>query len=90
MPSASYLNRRFPVGTKYVIESRGSFVLRHIELPNGRRVRLPKRRALTCTCAERQTSIVPEQIINAIDDGQIFAPSHLRLTATNFQTPDQP
>jgi len=50
MPSASYLKRRFPVGTKYVIESCGPFVRRHIELPSGERIRLSPRKALTCAC----------------------------------------
>jgi hypothetical protein len=72
MPSASYLNRRFPVGTKYVIERCGPFVQRHVELPNGHRIRLSKRKALTYTRAERQTNIVPEQVIDALDDGKTF------------------
>lgn len=69
MPSASYLKRRFPVGTKYVIESCGPFVRRHIELPSGERIRLSPRKALTCACAcaEQRTGIVSEQL-DALDD----------------------
>jgi hypothetical protein len=62
MPSASYLKRRFPVGTKYVIESCGPFVRRHIELPSGERIRLSPRKALTCR--------------HATDERDEFAPLH--------------
>jgi hypothetical protein len=54
------LPKRLPVGTKYVVESRGEFVRRFVELPNGDRIDLPTRKAHTCDCAE-QVSIVPEQ-----------------------------
>ena len=62
MPGASYLKRRFPVGTKYVIESCGPLVRRHVELPSGERIRLSPRKALKCACAEQRTGIVPEQL----------------------------
>jgi hypothetical protein len=68
MPGASHRQMRFPVGTKYVLESRGPFVRRYVEFPNGSRIQLPTRKALTCTCAERQTSIVPEHNADAFDD----------------------
>jgi hypothetical protein len=42
------LPERFPVGTKYVVESRGSVVSRYLEFPNGRRVILAQRKALPC------------------------------------------
>lgn len=71
MPSASYLKRRFPVGTKYVIESCGPFVRRHIELPSGERIRLSPRKALMCACAEQRTGIMPEQL-DALDDFPAF------------------
>jgi hypothetical protein len=62
MHSSSRLPTRFPVGSKYVLESRGPFVLRYIELPNGDRVQLSTRRALSCICAASlQMSIVPDQ-----------------------------
>jgi hypothetical protein len=36
------LPRRFPVGTRYVIESRGGRIrLRYLEFPDGRKVDLP-------------------------------------------------
>jgi hypothetical protein len=42
------LPKRFPVGTKYVVESHGPLVTRYVEFPNGHRVVLAKRRALPC------------------------------------------
>ena len=61
MPRASLLPTRFPAGTKYVLEGFGPFVRRYVELPNGRRIKLATRKALSCTGAEReQTTIVPD------------------------------
>lgn len=58
----------YPVGTKYVLEGRGSFVRRYVEFPNGRRIRLATRKALFCKCAEReQTNIVPDDLASALD-----------------------
>jgi hypothetical protein len=58
------LPKRFPVGTKYVLESRGAFVHRYVEFPDGRKARLGLRKAQTCICAALSSvSIVPE--INA-------------------------
>jgi hypothetical protein len=37
----SRLPDRFPVGTKYVIESHGGRILRYLEFPDGRHVALP-------------------------------------------------
>jgi len=54
------LPKHFPVGTKYVVESCGEFVRRFVQLPKGKKIRLPNRKAHTCGCAE-QISIVPEQ-----------------------------
>lgn len=52
---------RFPPGTKYVLESRGQYVRRYVELRNGRRIRLATRKALTCSCVElQQISIAPD------------------------------
>jgi hypothetical protein len=59
MPRASRLPTRFPIGTKYVLESRGPFVRRYVEFPNGRRIKLAIRKALPCTERE-QTTIVPD------------------------------
>ena len=38
------LPRRLPVGTKYIVESCGRFVRRFVELPNGARIPLRKRK----------------------------------------------
>jgi len=58
--SAFRLPKRLPEGTKYVVESCGPFVRRFVELPNGNRIPLPSRKALTCTCADQDAvSIVP-------------------------------
>jgi hypothetical protein len=59
MPRASRLPTRFPTGTKYVLEGRGPFVRRYVEFPNGRRIKLATRKALSCTERE-QITIVPE------------------------------
>ena len=59
---------RFPVGSKYVLESRGPFVRRYIELPNGRRVQLATRKAVPCRSSELQEiGIVPEQHAGPVD-----------------------
>jgi hypothetical protein len=61
------LPARVPIGTKYVLESRGPLVRRYIEFPDGRRVHLTTRKALTCTCAELQRlSIIPDQKAAAV------------------------
>ena len=51
--------KRFPVGTKYILESYGAFVRRYIEYPSGRRIELETRKALSCGCFD--SSIVPER-----------------------------
>ena len=59
---------RFPVGSKYVLESRGSFIRRYIEYPNGRTVELTTRKAVSCGSSELQEiGIVPEQHAGPID-----------------------
>src|SRR4029077_8829906 len=52
------LPKRFPVGTKYILESYGGFVRRYVEYPSGRRIELETRKALSCGCFD--SSIVPE------------------------------
>jgi hypothetical protein len=60
MRRSSRLPVRFPIGTKYVLESRGPFVRRFVEFPDGRKRQLERRKAQTCTCAAFQAiSIVP-------------------------------
>ena len=57
-----------PIGTKYVLESRGPFVRRYVEFPNGRKVQLETRIALSCRCAARkQISIVPDESEAMVD-----------------------
>ena len=66
--SAFRLPRRLPAGTKYVVESCGAFVRRYVELPNGKRIPLRSRKALKCTCGERDdVSIVPKQENETVD-----------------------
>ncbi|MGB9328960.1 MAG: hypothetical protein WCB47_24300 [Pseudolabrys sp.] len=60
MRNAYRLPKRLPEGTKYVVESAGQFVRRFVELPNGRRIPLPTRKAQPYVCVER-VSLVPEQ-----------------------------
>ena len=68
MPSFPSVPARVPAGTKYVLEGRGPFVRRYIEFPNGRRVQLETRRALSCKCgAWQQIGIVPHQNAAAVD-----------------------
>ena len=62
MAGSPSLPARVPVGTKYVLEGRGLFVRRYIEFPNGRRVQLANRKALSCTSmASQQIGIVPDR-----------------------------
>jgi hypothetical protein len=68
MQTSPRLPKRFPVGTKYVLESRGKRVRRYIEYPDGRRIKLESRNAATCTCLELQKlSIVPDKSTPAAD-----------------------
>ena len=60
MRNAYRLPKRLPEGTKYVVESAGQFVRRFVELPNGRRIPLPTRKAQPCARVEG-VSLVPEQ-----------------------------
>ena len=66
MRKASRLPRRFPAGTKYVVESDGPLVRRFVELPNGKKINLPSGKAMSCGCSER-VSIVPEQEITGAE-----------------------
>jgi hypothetical protein len=63
-----HLPARFPIGTKYVLDGRGPFVRRYIEFPNGRRIQLATRKALSCMCvASQQIGIVPNQSAAVVD-----------------------
>jgi hypothetical protein len=71
MHSSPRLPTWFPLGTKYVLESHGLFVRRHIEFPDGRRVQLATRKALTCIpCSPvgwQKVSFIPDQNIATLD-----------------------
>jgi phage baseplate assembly protein W len=71
--SSNRLPKRFPVGSRYVVESYGSFVRRYVELPNGPKINLATRKASVCSCAViREDSIVPILSGNV----QTFLPSN--------------
>ncbi len=57
MRKSNRLPTRFPEGTKYVLESEGGIVRRYVEFPDGRKIALANRKAVTC-CAE-DVSLVP-------------------------------
>jgi hypothetical protein len=59
MHKISRLPARFPANSKYVLESRGPYVRRYVEFPDGRKVELAPRRSLTCHCAGRAAALVP-------------------------------
>jgi hypothetical protein len=68
MVSIPRVPARVPSGTKYVLESHGSIVRRYIEFPNGRRVQLATRKALSCKCAAwQQISIAPGKRSAVVD-----------------------
>jgi hypothetical protein len=50
MPDPIQLPDDFPENTKYVVEARGPLVRRYIAFPDGRRLELAPRKALTCRC----------------------------------------
>ena len=52
MQRSTRLPTRFPADTKYVLEARGPWVYRFIEFPDGRKVELAPRKALTCRCVK--------------------------------------
>jgi hypothetical protein len=60
--TATRLPKRFPVRSKYAVESCGPFVRRYVEFPDGRKVPLPKRKALPCNRCEHPASLraIPE------------------------------
>jgi hypothetical protein len=60
MSKSSHLPERFPTGTKYVLEAHGPLVRRYVEFPNGSRMLLSTRKAVSYTCEDRRNaSIVP-------------------------------
>ena len=70
MPSSS---RARGLPEKYIIESCGPFVLRYVEFPDGRRIQLLTRKAVSCGCqSQQQLSIIPDQSFDE-EDRRIFA-----------------
>ena len=59
MRQASRLPKRIPAGSKYVLESHGGLVRRHLELPDGRKLRLATRKAIACGAVMPEVSLVP-------------------------------
>ena len=57
MPRLNRLPARFPADTRYVLEAHGAVVRRFIEYPDGLKVELKPRKALTCLCAD--SALVP-------------------------------
>lgn len=53
------LPKKYPDGTKYIVEAHGSFVRRSIEFPDGRKIQLSDRKIKSLSSAE--ASLVPEQ-----------------------------
>jgi hypothetical protein len=64
--STTRLPKRLPVGTKYVVESAGSRVRRFVELPNGKRISLPTRKAFVRKYVDG-VSIVPGQVSEDVE-----------------------
>ena len=82
MRCSACLPMRFPVGSKYILESSGPFVRRFIEFPNGRRVQLPT--PVFCVCWEwQQIGIVPDQRAAPVD-----APSTSKKQRASFDLKD--
>jgi hypothetical protein len=78
---------RYPVGSKYVLESRGPSVWRYIEFPNGRRVRLATRKALSCGCRElQQIGIIPDLHVAPVNPPSISKQARASdLTGTSLR-----
>jgi len=60
MQRLARLPARFPANTKCVLESRGPWVRRYIEFPDGRTLELNPRKVQTCECAEVMQQAAPE------------------------------
>jgi hypothetical protein len=50
MRRVTHLPERFPENTKYVLEACGGLVRHYVEFPDGNRLELAPREALTCRC----------------------------------------
>lgn len=68
MRKSSRLPTRFPEGSKYVLEADGGRIHRYIEFPDGRKVLLADRKAVTQSSPpSSDISIVPTFAAEAID-----------------------
>jgi len=74
MRSTRRLPTKFPIGAKYVLESDGGMVRRYVELPDGRRIVLASRKAVTCFCADLDAVSIVPQVVEP-------APARKRATA---------
>ncbi len=80
MTKSGRLPTRFPEGAKYVLEAKGDRVRRYVEFPNGQKVRLRTRKAMTCCAGSTDTSIVPKVGAGLSDQTyRKFAPARARL-----------
>ena len=66
MQHSTRLPRRFPMGTRYVLEACGPVVRRYVQFPDGRRLELQARKAQSGKCVALQTSLVPDHIAETI------------------------
>ena len=56
------LPKRFPAGTKYVVEADGAVVRRYVVFPNGRKLKLSSRKAVRCARRDANISIVLDRV----------------------------
>jgi len=71
MSRLSHLPKQFPVGTKYVVEAHGEFVTRYVEYPDGRQIRLSKRKRRHYYSVEPVVGLVPDQA-ESVTDQPVF------------------
>jgi hypothetical protein len=70
MSKSIHLPEHFPAGTKYVLEAHGPLVRRYVEFPNGRKMLLSTRKAVSLTCiAPQDISIAPVCNAEGKEDG---------------------
>ena len=67
MRKSSRLPTQFTEGSKYVLEADGGRIHRYIEFPDGRKVLLADRKAVTQSSTPSDISIVPTLAVEAID-----------------------
>jgi hypothetical protein len=79
----SGLPKRFPKGSKYVLEADGDYVRRYVECPDGRKVRLPKRKQIACHANLQDISIIPASDAQDKSIGDVALPHLLKTSFTN-------